>query len=125
MVTLEEGIEASKVTWGGLINGQAREILQRYELESESSGEDNSAIQEAMYFLSKTLEVIDIPAKDIYKQAEDAGISRASIKRAKKKLGIKCLKQGMNGGWVWSIFHEEVQNMTKGFIQKNEPLQKV
>lgn len=122
MVNLPDGIEASKVSWGDFIDGAAREILDKFENMNESIDSDRSAITEATSFLAKILEVRDLPAKEIYKQAEEAGISKATILRAKKKLSIRGIKVGMNDGWVWSLFPEGAQNMSKVLTQNDEYL---
>lgn len=43
------------------------------------------------------------PAKEIFEAAESIGYSKASIQRATTSLGIKRKKDGMEGGWVWSL----------------------
>jgi hypothetical protein len=39
--------------------------------------------------------------KDIQEAAEADDISLITLKRAKKDLGIKSDKNGMDGGWQW------------------------
>ena len=123
MVKIENDIEASKVNWSGVLDGNAREILEQYEVTGTASNEDQSALKEAMSFLAKTLELSDVPVKEINKLADDLGITKATLRRAKQKLGIKAIKSGMDGGWYWSIYHEGVQNLSKVLIQNNEHLQ--
>ena len=121
MVNLQDGIEASKICWGDFINGQAREILDQFENLNDSTDIDRSAITEATNFLIKILELTNLPSKEIYKQAEEAGISKATILRAKKKLLIKAIKTP-NSVWLWSLFSQGDQNFAKAFTQNDEYL---
>lgn len=43
------------------------------------------------------------PTKDVKAEAEAAGLSWATIRRAKDRLGIKAKREGygINGQWVW------------------------
>ena len=123
MTELPDEIEASKIVWKGKIDGNAKDILGQYETMPEESQGDQNALREAMAFLNQILQFEDLPAKEVYKQAEDAGISKATIKRAKKLLGIKAIKNGMNGGWSWSLFPEVAQVFSKDLKQNDEPLQ--
>ena len=123
MTVLPDEIEASKIVWKGKIDGNAKDILGQYETISEESQGDQNALREAIAFLNQILQFEDLPAKEVYKQAEDAGISKATIKRAKKLLGIKAIKNGMNGGWSWSLFPEVAQVFSKDLKQNDEPLQ--
>lgn len=42
-------------------------------------------------------------AKDVKKEACDAGISQKSLRSARQALGIKPQKSSMEGGWVWKL----------------------
>jgi hypothetical protein len=42
-------------------------------------------------------------AKDVKKEASDAGISPKSLRSAREALRIKPEKAGMEGGWVWTL----------------------
>jgi putative DNA primase/helicase len=101
--TLEQfevnGIEASRVAWGGLIDGSAREILGDVEQSEEVSGPR----AEAKQFLLELLVDGLINAKEGQRKADDAGFSRATINRAKKELGVETRKLSMKEGWVWIL----------------------
>ncbi len=44
------------------------------------------------------------PARELYAEAEAAGIAERTLKRAKGRLGVETEKRGgMNGGWYWSL----------------------
>jgi len=122
MVILSGGIEASKITWGDAIDGQAREILNQFENIQGSNESANSALQEAKGFLSQILQYENLSSIEVYKQANEAGISKSTLMRAKTSLFIRAVKNGMTGGWSWSLFPEGDQNMAKILTQNNEHL---
>ena len=51
----------------------------------------------------KTGEVVKDAAKDVKREAVEAGISAKSLRTAREALGIKPAKTGFEGGWVWSL----------------------
>jgi excisionase family DNA binding protein len=63
------------------------------------------SINEAMDFLRRKLAKGPRPAKEIERQAEAAGISERTLKRARKELGVKATKskEGFRSGWMWRI----------------------
>src|SRR5690606_20375122 len=63
----------------------ADDLLQR----NGPSGEDGSALAEACEFLRQELEDGPKPSKQVDASARDAGVSGASLKRARKELGVK------------------------------------
>jgi hypothetical protein len=95
------GVSASSVIWGKAIYGTARELLTEAEQKDDDHGND------AASFLRDLLAYGPVAAKDIYKEAESAGYSRDTMKRAKSRIGVKAVKQGMQGGWVWRLLSTE------------------
>lgn len=95
------GVSASSVIWGKAIHGTARELLTEAEQKDDDHGND------AAGFLRDLLAYGPVAAKDIYKEAESAGYSRDTMKRAKSRIGVKAVKQGMQGGWVWRLLSTE------------------
>ena len=92
-------IEASVVNWIAPVEGQARDLLTAREGESSEAG----ALQDAMSFLAGLLSESPLPVKAIKKEANDAGHSWITIRRASAKLGIKSRKDGMRGVWYWHL----------------------
>jgi hypothetical protein len=41
-----------------------------------------------------------VPAKTVEKSASEAGVTRGTLARARKKLGVKAIKQGGKGPWL-------------------------
>ncbi len=79
------------------MEGAARELLA--EAENRDDGEGGDAVS----FLRELLAEGMKPAKDVYREAEEAGFSKDSMKRAKSRLGVETVKQGMSGGWMWKL----------------------
>lgn len=93
-----EGIRASLITWGAQLSGSARELL----AEPANDEQPKSAIDAAMTFLRDVLEGGHTPAKTVEERAADAGISKASLRRASDRLYVFKIK-GMGGVWYWSL----------------------
>jgi putative DNA primase/helicase len=93
-------IIASVVHWGGAVSGKARDILA--EAEAIDDKDEATARHEAEDFLLDFLADGPKPAKECKAAARDAGHSPRTIDRAKSKLRIASVKDGMTGSWVWS-----------------------
>ena len=98
--TTDNGIETSRVLWGSLIEGSARELLGEAEEESDGGG-----IKGCMSLITDLLAYGEVAATQMEKDCKGAGYSFATMRRAKKQLGIKSIKQGMGskGIWVWEM----------------------
>ena len=73
-------------------------------LASESRDPDEkSALDAAIEFLGGTLDAGPVPQKDVQKLASQNGISPATLRRARAKLGIKSRKDGFGAAapWLW------------------------
>ncbi len=95
----QPGIEASALTWGKAIDGTARELLA--EADADPADDESSALDEAMAFLKSELEHGPKAAKEIFKEAKDAGHSQRTVKRAKKELHVASSKDDKQ--WTWSL----------------------
>ena len=99
-VQVKGGVYGQKVSWGEPLEGAARELL----AEVESDGEaDAPALDDAVRWLEGLLADGPFSAAEIRRLAEVADRSIATVKRAKKKLGIIARKTGFHGGWEWSL----------------------
>ncbi len=97
-VTLSGGISTSKIVFEpDLVMESADEVLNY-----GSNLEGRGALEDAKEFLQDIC-IIGCTAQQVKKQAEEAGISYATLRRAKKELGIKPKKEGQNGSWVWRL----------------------
>ncbi|MGA3845971.1 AAA family ATPase [Ralstonia nicotianae] len=94
------GITASRIVWGELIQGTAREILGDVE---QDQNEERSLKDEARDFLSGLLADGPVNARELRKDADGAGFSWPTIHRAAAELGVEKRKLGMKEGWVWAL----------------------
>jgi putative DNA primase/helicase len=71
----------------------------------DGNGEGKSAKAEASEFLQEVLANGPMSAKDVKREAVEAGISAKSLRTAREELGIKPEKTGFGGegGWVWNL----------------------
>jgi hypothetical protein len=99
--------DAVVVAWNGTSEITATQLTAE-----PASDDDKSALDEAVGFLTELLADGPLPAKAAAKEAEGAGITGATLRRAKQRLGIKSEKQGA-GSWVWvrrsKVFKEGAQ----------------
>jgi putative DNA primase/helicase len=100
LTTVDGGIEATRVLWEGTIEGTAREILGDVE---HDESEDGSEKADAEQFLRDLLAHGPVPTKQIKADADGAGFSWATIRRAQKAVGIEATKGGMTEGWRWQL----------------------
>lgn len=85
-----------------------------------SQGSNSSALDEAKEFLEKLLSEKVMSAKEVQDYAADEGISKASLKRAKKELGVRSVKISIEGGkqgeggWSWTLKPEKDSVVQEG-----------
>lgn len=99
------GIFASSVIWGETVEGAARELLATADATSEDG--EGGTLANARRFLTDLLADGPLPTKIVKADADGAGYSWATIRRAKKSLGIEPVKEGMKAGWVWRMPRQE------------------
>lgn len=88
-------IKAPHIEWLGTSDRRASELL------NPPKPKAPSAVDEAKDFLRKQLAEGAQPVVDIQNAAKGAGISTATLNRAKTELGIKPVKDG--NGWTWKL----------------------
>lgn len=110
------GIFSSSALWGDAVEGAARELLAT----ADATGEDaeGGTMADAKRFLSELLADGPLPTKTIKADAEGAGCSWATVKRAKKALGIEAFKEGGYFGegkqrWMWKLPPDELKGIKK------------
>lgn len=98
------------VNWTGHVEKSAND-LQR-ELNAAGTGDSGGALKEAVEFLRSNLDTNPKPAADLISLAEEQGISKRTLARARAKLGVKTRQErdGQRvGGWLWWMpYREEV-----------------
>jgi hypothetical protein len=58
---------------------------------------------EAKEFLSSALAQGARAGNEVMAEAQQAGITKATLKRARKELKVLAKKDGLSGGWKWSL----------------------
>ncbi len=92
------GITASRIEWGALVEGSARELLTDPAEETEEGNAKDSAAD----FLREVLKGDVVPVKDIEAEAKEAGFAWRTIRRASDSLGV-LKKRGAENRWYWSL----------------------
>lgn len=89
-------IQASRIAWGGQVQGSARELL------TDPDAEPDEA-QDAVGFLRGLLSDGPLSAKAVFKEAREAGYSEKQMQTAARKLGVERDKNGFQGAWQWVL----------------------
>jgi len=102
LITINEGIETILAVWDGEIAGTAREIIGDME---EDICDDGSSRKEAERFLKDLLKDAPLPVNRIKVDADGAGYSWSTIRRAQSAIGIEASKEkgSMTGVWKWHL----------------------
>ena len=95
----QDGITVPKIEFIGQVQGDAKTLI-----EEVTASEEGSELDDAMMFLKGILHDAPLTAKQVKKEADDAGHSWTTIRRASQKLGIEKRKDhGANGAWRWAL----------------------
>lgn len=109
-VSLGFEVQGGRFRWTGTSEVTAERLLAPKQENSQ-----RSAVDEAADFLRELLADGPVPAKEAKAEARDAGISHASLRRAKDCLGVTAIRQSLegkergSGGWVWSLPKDDAQ----------------
>ena len=101
-INLPAGITSTRVVWGEMVNGSARELLADFELLDEGP---KSQLQLAVEFLREALSDGPRPMKELEQAAEVAGLAWATVRRAQARVAV-ARKSGAGGSWVWALRSE-------------------
>lgn len=91
-------IEEGRFRWTGTTAITAGRIL--------APETEDSALSEARSLLQEMLAKEPKKAKEIQDEAKAAGISQATLRRAKDALKVSVHKEGFQGAWVWELFKD-------------------
>ncbi len=96
------GVSASRIVWGAAVEGTARELLAEPEADDRREA---PAREEAEDWLREMLEAGPVRTEQIKGEAKAAGLTWATIRRAKESIGAKAARQGYgeDGGWFWKL----------------------
>ena len=96
-------LDNGKFEWTGKSELRAEDLLTPHQ-----SSDDRSALQEANEFLTDFLRLGAQGATKVMSEADARGISKATLRRAKKILKIKDIRVGEDGkkgggSWLWKL----------------------
>lgn len=89
-------VQATRVQWGEALEGTARDLLADAEAEPDEADDVDG-------FLRGLLADGPLTAGCVLGDATGAGYSRDQVQRAARRLGVERRKDGMRGGWVWTL----------------------
>jgi RecA-family ATPase len=100
---LPQGIVTSRITWGGQIEGKARDILANAE-QSDVDRDEDSALGEATQCLGEILGDGQLhEANEVIHEARSAGHAERTIRRAREALRIRPERNGKTRKWYWRL----------------------
>jgi putative DNA primase/helicase len=93
---------AQRVVWGDQLDGTARDLLN--DVEMPESGETPAPQRSAAArFLLTLLANGPVPVAKVREEADAAGHSWSTMRRAQDELGIISVKDGFSVGWSWRM----------------------
>ena len=98
----DPSISASGIAWGAAVEGRAGDLLAQLEGLEPGKG-DSPALSEAKGFLLDMLTGGPMLTTALTAEAKGAGISPASLRRAKDALGVQAEKAAGDGPWRWRL----------------------
>jgi hypothetical protein len=110
--TPEGPAETSRIVWTGVAVQGVRELL------AVGDGERGASRQDAEEFLREILAGGPVPSDDVVAEAKEAGITTATLRRAKDSIGVRAAKQGGQFGgvgarWYWKLPPQDAQQPHK------------
>lgn len=102
VVEVDDGIRAARVEWHGAVEGSAREIIGEVKHDETDGG---SELDDVVQFLRDLLADGPMRFHAVKTNADGAGHSLATIRRAKKRLGVTSVKESgsKNSNWKWCL----------------------
>lgn len=90
---------AGRIAWEGASTLTAAQLLS-----APTTSEERGALDEAKAVLGDLLHFGPVPSKDVQRHGRDAGISDATLGRAKDALGVRSIRPaGFTGPWSWEL----------------------
>lgn len=95
------GLSATRVRWGAVLEGTARDLLAT--AEAATDPEERGACEQAVDWLRALLADGPVESKQIRSDAKQAGISWRTVERAKTRIGVKATKAAFCDQWRWCL----------------------
>lgn len=97
----DPGVTASRVSWGAAVEGSARELLAEPEMDNRRKA---PAREEAEEWLRELLEPGPVATDEIKAESKEAGLTWATVRRAKEAIGARSRKAGFEDSrWFWAL----------------------
>lgn len=103
-------VEGQRARWLEPLHGTARELLGEAEADAAAAGDADDVAG----FLRSLLAAGPVSAKGIKADADGAGYSWDQVKRASLRIGVDKKKDGLKGGWIWTLLPEGSAKGAKG-----------
>jgi len=100
------GVFASRVVWGRVVSGSASDLLAHAESHSDADVGNRAHVVES---LRQLLANGSQSVAEIRDQTTDMGFAFRTVQRAADQLGVKRHKDGMRGGWHWSLSNTPIR----------------
>jgi RecA-family ATPase len=99
-VEVARDVEAQRVRWLEAVHGSARDVL----AEVEAPDDDPESPGDVADWLRELLaESGPLPAREVRKAANDAGLSWRSVQRAMRRAGAEYVREGFGRGTFWTL----------------------
>jgi putative DNA primase/helicase len=91
-------VETSRVVWDAeAVTVSADDAL------AQMPDDERTALDDAREWLTVYLDAGPMPARDIYREAGQAGIAKRTLDRAKRDLRVTARKRDFASGWIWEL----------------------
>jgi putative DNA primase/helicase len=114
--TIETTPSGPIVAWLGEMDVTANDLLSK----KASTKRGTEAAAEAEAFLKTELANGPVTSEKMVQRAGELGISDVTLRRAKAKLGIRSVKAGMSGEWIWTMPDAPDSGQGKGAHEHDE-----
>lgn len=114
-VPVDEGdfAEVGRAQWGEYTDVSAADLLAPRDEANDERDEIEAVVID--YLISNGGSA---PAGDVLKVTRAAGLNDSSVKKARKRIGVKTQKRGMKSGWEWSIDTTKVPEGARAFFEE-------
>jgi len=107
-------IETSAVSWQHAVEGTANDLLSPGSQSSNSKSKNmGSSLEVAKRWLTKAVEVGPRLARELKEASEGEGISRPTLHRAKRELGLWARRAGTSSYWFQAADDERMRQLEK------------